>query len=231
MEILSYILIVSSFTFAGSWYARKYNRYDALVGIYVTFAILTQILASKIAAYDILGYSFTAPAAMLIFGVTFLITDIVNEKFGRLAVHKMIFITFASQIMLAFFIYIGTAITPAPFWPNQEAWESIFSLVPQILIASWITFIISENLDAILYEKVRNFTKGKHLWARNVFSTIPALTVDTIVFVSIAFYGTGLPLMEIMMGQFAIKYLIGIVNIPFMYANKAIMGNGIYDRK
>ncbi len=224
MEIFIYILLVSSVTFAGSLYARKYNSYDGLIGVYITFTIMTQIMAAKIASFDVFGYAFTAPAAMVIFGVTFLITDIVNEKFGRYAVHKMIFIAFVTQLILALFMYIGTSLTPAPYWQFQESWESIFSLVPRILAASWITFIITENLDAYLYEKVRVFTKGKHLWARNVFSSIPALTLDTIIFVSLAFYGTGLPLFEIMLGQFTIKYLIGVVNIPFMYLNKMILG-------
>jgi len=232
MEIILYILIVSSITFIGSLYAKKYNSYDGLIGIYITFTIMTQILATKIASFEIFDFSFTAPSAMIIFGVTFLITDIVNEKFGRYAVHKMIFIAFISQIILALFMYIATALDPAPFWKYQESWENIFALIPRIMLASWITFIITENLDAYLYAKIREFTKGKYLWARNVFSTIPSLTLDTIIFVTLAFYGTGLPLMDLMIGQFAIKYLIGIINIPFMYMNKFILGdNTFYDKK
>lgn len=232
MEIVIYIVIVSSITFIGSIYAKKYNSYDALIGIYVTFTIMTQILATKIASFNIFDYTFTAPAAMIIFGVTFLITDIVNEKFGRYAVHKMILIAFISQIVLALFMYIGTTLDPAPFWKHQENWENIFTLIPRIMLASWVTFIITENLDAYLYAKIRVFTKGKHLWARNVFSTIPSLTLDTIIFVLLAFYGTGLPLIELMMGQFVIKYLIGIINIPFMYVNKFLLGdNTFYDKE
>ena len=232
MEIILYILIVSSVTFIGYLYEKKYNSYDGLLGIYITFTIMTQILATKIANFEIFNFSFTAPSAMIIFGVTFLITDIVNEKFGRYAVHKMIFIAFISQIVLALFMYIGTTLDPAPFWQYQESWENIFTLIPRIMLASWVTFIITENLDAYLYAKIREFTKGKHLWARNVFSTIPSLTLDTIIFVSLAFYGTGLPLLELMIGQFVIKYLIGIVNIPFMYANKFLLGdNTFYDKE
>jgi len=232
MEIILYILIVSSVTFIGSLYAKKYNSYDGLLGIYITFTIMTQILATKIANFEIFNFSFTAPSAMIIFGITFLITDIVNEKFGRYAVHKMIFIAFISQILLALFMYIGTNLDPAPFWQYQKSWENIFILIPRIMLASWITFIITENLDAYLYAKIREFTKGKHLWARNVFSTIPSLTLDTIIFVSLAFYGTDLPLLELMIGQFIIKYLIGIINIPFMYANKFLLGdNTFYDKE
>jgi len=229
MTFLIYVLIVSAFSVAGSWYAKKYNSYDLLYGIYITFCLITQIIASKIATFDIFGYKFTAPAAMLIFGVTFLLTDVVNEKFGRKAVHKMILITFVTQVFMSFFLLFATKIEPAPYWNGQESWNSIFGLVPRILIASWITFLVSENLDAYLFEIVRKFTKGKHLWARNVFSTIPSLTVDTLIFVTIAFYGTGLPILEIMTGQFVTKYFVGIINIPFMYLNKSILGKTAYD--
>ncbi len=62
------------------------------------------------------------------------------------------------------------------------------------------------------------------MWARNVFSTIPSLTVDTVLFITLAFAGTGLPLLSLMIGQFATKYLVGIVDIPFMYLNRSVLG-------
>lgn len=181
-------------------------------------------MASKIAEYDLGFTSVTAPAAVLIFAVTFLITDIVNEKFGRRAVHYMIFITFITQVIMLGFLYLGGALKPAPFWDGQPAWDRLFGIVPRITIASWITFLISENLDAILFAVVRKITKGRHLWARNVFSSVPALTIDTLVFVTLAFAATGLPLWAIMKGQFFTKYLVCLINIPFMYLNKWILG-------
>lgn len=221
------IVVISIFTLAGSFYARRYQRADALIALYVVFAALSQIIASKIATFDLGFAQVQAPAAVLIFAVTFLLTDIVNEKFGQRETHRMIGITLFTQIAMVVFLYIATKLPPAPFWNKQAEWEALLGVVWRITIASWITFVVSENLDAWLFAVFRRATKGRHLWLRNVMSTIPALTVDTILFVTLAFSGTGIPLWTLMIGQFATKYLVGILNIPFMYLNKAIMGNEV----
>lgn len=218
------IVLVSSFPLLGAWYARRYERVEALVALYVTFAALSQIMASKISAFDLGIRLVYAPAAVLVFAVTFLMTDIVNEKFGRRKVHEMIFITFLTQVALVVFLWIGRILPPAPFWTHQDAWDTLLGVVPRITFASWLTFLVSENLDAWLYSFVRRLTGGKWLWMRNVFSTIPSLTIDTVLFVTLAFWGTGIPLLPLILGQFASKYLVGIIDIPFMYLNRALLG-------
>ncbi|MBK8464948.1 MAG: queuosine precursor transporter [Chloracidobacterium sp.] len=218
------VLAITAFTLGGAYYARRFNSPDGLIGLFVLFTTMSQIMASKIAVFDLGGIQVTAPAAVIVFAVTFLMTDIVNERFGQRQVHIMIGITLLTQIAMVVFMYIGGRLEPAPFWPNQPAWDALLGVVPRITFASWITFVVSENLDAWLFAVFKRLTKGRHLWVRNVFSTIPALTVDTLVFVTLAFAGTGFPLWELMKGQFAAKYFVGILCIPFMYLSKAIMG-------
>ena len=186
------------------------------------FVALSHIMAAKIAEYDLAFTTVTAPAAVLVYSVTYLFTDIVNERFGRTEVHKMIFIAFVTQLALLFFLWLGTELTPAPFWKDQEAWESIISLVPRITLASWVAFLVSENFDAWVFDVFRKKTKGRHLWMRNVVSSIPALTIDTLLFISIAFWGLQ-PMPDLIEGQILTKYLVGLVNIPFMYLNRWVI--------
>lgn len=218
------ITAISAFTLVGAWYARRFERSDGLTALYVIFAALSQIMASKIALFDLGFRAFTAPAAVVVFAVTFLLTDIVNEKFGQREVHRMILLTFVTQVAMMSFLWFGGWLPPAPFWPHQPAWDALFGVVPRITVASWVTFLVSENLDAWLFAIIRRRTGGKRLWLRNVLSTIPSLTVDTVIFVTLAFAGTGAPLWSIMLGQFATKYLVGIIDIPFMYLNRAALG-------
>jgi queuosine precursor transporter len=224
MNILLMIIAISLFTLFGSFYAKRFNKPDGLIALYVCFVIISQIMASKIAVFDLGLTKVTAPAAVIVFSVTFLLTDIVNERFGKSQVYQMINITFVTQIALVLFLYIGGQLPSAPFWQNQNSWDVILGAVPRITFASLVTFLISERLDAWIYHEVNKKTEGKHLWARNVISTIPALTVDTIVFVLLAFAGTDSPIWLIMMGQFATKYTVGLINIPFMYLNQYVFG-------
>ena len=222
LEVILWVLGITSFTLFGAWYARRFEKPDALIGLYVLFVAISQITAAKIAEYDLGFITVTAPAAVLVYSVTYLFTDIVNERFGRSEVHRMILIAFVTQVAMIFFLWLATRLSPAPFWENQESWEAIVSLVPRITLASWVAFLVSENLDAWIYDMFRKLTKGRHLWARNVFSSIPSLTVDTFIFITIAFVGT-MPLWSLIEGQLFTKWLVGLVNIPFMYFNRWLL--------
>ena len=222
IEIFLWIIGVTLFTILGSIYARKYNKPDALIGLYVSFIIFSNIVASKVAEFNLGFATFYAPAAVIIFSVTFLLTDIVNEKFGRKETHKMILIAFFAQVAVSFFAWLILSLNSAPFWNNQQSFEIILGQVPRLIIASWIAFLISENLDAYLFAWFKNKTKGKYLWMRNALSSIPSMAVDSIIFVTIAFYGTQ-PILQLIIGLIIIKWLVGIIDIPFMYLNRWIM--------
>ncbi len=224
--MLEYLILwisgISIVTFFGSWYARKFDKPDALIGLYVAFVLAANILAVKIGAYDLGFATFFAPAATLFFSVTFLMTDIVNEKFGRAETQKMILIALLAQIALQFFVWLAITIPPAPFWPNQAAFELLFGFTPRIAIAGWIAFLISESLDAHIFAWFKEKTKGKKLWMRNVLSSLPSMAIDSVIFVTLAFYGV-LPVEPIIIGLIVTKWLVGIVDIPFMYANRWIL--------
>jgi queuosine precursor transporter len=222
--ILIWILVITSFTLFGAWYARKYNKPDALIGLYVSFVLISNIIAYKIVAFDFGFFTFYATSATLVFAVTFLITDIVNEKFGRKETQKMIFIAFLTQVAVAIFILIAINLPSAPFWSDQEIFAKLLGFAPRIMFASWIAFLISENADAYIFAWFKRKTKGRALWARNVLSSIPSMALDTIIFVTIAFYGVQ-PLWPLMIGVLALKWIVGIIDIPFMYLSRKIMQN------
>ena len=220
--VLIWIVLITSFSLFGSWYAKKYNKPDALIGLYVAFVLVSNIIAYKIVEFDFIFMKFFATAATLVFSVTFLLTDIVNEKFGRVETQKMIFIAFITQITVAFFVWLSISLKPAPFWQDQESFARIIGFAPRVMFASLIAFIVSENIDAYLFSWFKKLTKGKHLWMRNAFSSLPSMLIDTIIFVTIAFYGVQ-PLLPLIIGVLVVKWLVGIIDIPFMYLNRWIM--------
>jgi uncharacterized integral membrane protein (TIGR00697 family) len=187
--LIIWIIGITSFTLLGSWYSRKFSKPDLLIALYVSFVLIAQVLAAKVSVFNLGFKAFTSPSGILVFSVTYLLTDVVNEKFGRKEVHKMIFIAFICQVAMILFFWLGSILPPAPFWNIQDVWKEIFSLVPRITIASWIAFLISENFDAIIFAWFKKITKGRFLWMRNAFSSIPALALDSIIFIPLAFLG------------------------------------------
>ena len=220
--IIIWAAAITAVTLAGSLYARRYKRPDLLIGLYVTFVLAAQVLAAKVAAFDLGFTEFYGPAGVIVFSVTFLLTDIVNEQFGRKETQKMIFIAFASQVAMVLFFWLGMKLPAAPFWELQGPWEQIFGMVPRITLASWVAFLVSENIDAWIYDRFKKLTKGKHLWMRNAFSSLPALALDSLIFVPIAFLGI-FPIWPVILGQIVIKWLVGLVGVPFMYLNRAVL--------
>jgi queuosine precursor transporter len=222
IEVAVWIILISTFSMAGSWYVRKYDRADALIGLYVAFGIFANIAATKAVAFNLGWTEFYAPAVALIFAVTYLLTDLVNEKFGLAETQKMIFIALASQVAISFFSWLVLVLPSAPFYTGQEALQTVLGQVPKIVFASWVAFLISENLDAYLYSWFKAKTGGRHLWARNVFSSVPAMALDSLIFGTLAFYGV-LPILPLIFGQIVVKWIVAVIDIPFMYINRWIM--------
>lgn len=219
---LFWIIAISAFALGAAFYTRFTNRSDALLALYVTLAVAASLLASKTIAFDFGFTTLYAPGAVLIFSVTFLLMDIVNEKYGRREVQRMIWLALAAQIAFVAFSRLVLGAVPAPFFENQAAFETVLDAVPRIVIAGLAAFLVSESLNAYLFQWIKRATGGRHLWLRNTFSSLPSMAVDSIVFVTLAFYGV-MPIMPLIIGLTITKWLVGVVDVPFMYAARAIL--------
>lgn len=195
------------------------------VGLYVVYLALAQVLATKFVVFDFGIFSVETTAAVLIFPFTFQLIDIVNEAYGRSQTQRMIFIAFVSQVFMVVFILIGTLAPPASFWQGREAWRQTLGLVPRITAASWVAFLISQSFDNFLFSGIRRLSHGRHLWLRNVLSDVPALALDSFIFVTLAFWGV-VPIWPIIVGQLVTKSIIGFVDAPFMYLSRWILTSG-----
>lgn len=205
-----------------AWYIKQYGLSDLATALYVIYLAMAQILAAKILTFNFGIFTVTAPAGVLIFPFTFQLIDIVNEAFGKIVVRRMIILAFITQVFMVLFIWMATLALPAPFWDAHKAWHEIMSLIPRIILASWIAFFISQNVDALLFAWWRKLTKEKHLWLRNVLSDVPSLALDSFIFVFLAFYGKT-PVLPLIVGQVITKCLIGFIDAPFIYLSYAIL--------
>jgi uncharacterized integral membrane protein (TIGR00697 family) len=135
----------------------------------------------------------------------------------------MILIAFVTQVLMSLFLWISIEVQPVSWWPNQAVWEEIFGQTLRITGASWVSFLITENLDALIYAQFKKLTKGKYLWLRNLISDIPTLALDSVIFVTLAFVGE-FPIGPVILGQLLTKWFFGIIDTPFMYVSRFIVG-------
>jgi len=221
---LMWILFILSFCLVSSVIARRQGRPDFLIATYAALVVLANITAVK--QVEIFGLF--APAAVITYSVTFLLTDMLTEHYSKRDAHRAVWAGFYANLLLVAVVLISVNMTPAPFWGMQEEYEKILALVPRIVLASMIAFLVSQHLDVIQFHIWKEKTGGRHLWLRNNASTMVSQLVDTTLFITIAFYGTpGFPILAVIKGQYLIKLLIAALDTPFIYLSRWVYQRSI----
>jgi uncharacterized integral membrane protein (TIGR00697 family) len=108
---------------------------------------------------------------------------------------------------------------PHPEWHNQEAYATIFWAVPRMVISSLVAYWCGEFSNSFTLAKLKVYTRGRHLWARTISSTVVGQLVDTTVFLSLAFYETlsfG-SLVELIITSYSFKVIYEVAATPLTY--------------
>ncbi|MFQ5815831.1 MAG: queuosine precursor transporter [Candidatus Hydrothermarchaeaceae archaeon] len=210
-----WVISLTVVTYASAYIVREFREHGfaALTAFYVIYLGASQIIATRIIDFDLGFYSFFAPAAVFIYPFIAQAIDMINEVYGRRMTHIAIGIAFVTQVLLVIFIVMTNALSPAPFFQHEAAWQSIFGLGVRITFASWISFLITNNIDAVIFAKLKERYEDKVL-LRSVASDVADLTLDSLIFVPLAFYGV-LPVMPLVIGQIISKNLIGLLDTPW----------------
>jgi len=185
-----------------------------LISLFIAVLVIASVLAAKI----IVVGAFFVPAGILAYSLTFLCTDIIGEVYGKQIAQRVVLAGFIALLVTLGLIQLALIWPPAPIYPHQAAFETILNHSGRIIIASIIAYLISQLTDVRLFALLRQLTQGRLLWLRNNLSTIASQLLDSIVFILIAFYGTALPLFDLIIGQWLIKLAIAALDTPLVYA-------------
>ena len=181
-----------------------------------TVFVASLVIASVLAAKIIQVWAFFVPAGILAYSLTFLCTDVVSEVYGKEASRKVVLSGFIGLIATFLLTILALNWSAAPFWENQESFDSILGSTTRIIIASLIAYLVSQYTDVWIFSKVKTITEGRFLWLRNNLSTAISQLIDSAIFITIAFYGV-MPLFELVVGQWVIKLLIAVLDTPIAY--------------
>ena len=168
-----------------------YYKLSILMGVVVVISnYLVQFPVQKFGLSEVLTYgAFSYP-------VTFLITDLANRAYGKIAARKVVYIGFVIGILLTLFV--------------STNFSDIISI--RIAIGSGVAFFVAQNLDVQVFDRLR---KKSWFIAPLASSTLGSIT-DTFLFFSIAFYATNIPWLTLALGDLAVKLLITLIMlIPF----------------
>ena len=207
--ILSLAMVIVSYKFLGK------------IGLFLWIAIATVVAnIQTVKLVDLFGIE--AALGTILYGSTFLATDILNLKYGKKTARKSIVVGFYSMIIMTVFMMICLKYAPSANDFAQESLETIFTVNIRITIASLIAFGVSQFVDTILFEKLQK--KFNKLWLSNNVSTMICQLIDTIIFSLITYYGLldFSIIIEIMISMYVFKVVVALMDTPFIYLSKRI---------
>lgn len=207
-----------------------------LAGLFLTCLLVGDIIGGKLYGFRMFGVDFTLSMGMIPFPIVFLLTDTLNEFYGKKAAR---FVTFVGAVMLALtimFFAVAGMIPWAPFtrdpaWDgfNPEAWNRIFANSTRILWASVAAYLLSQFLDIYVFAFLKRITNARFLWLRATGSTVVSQLIDTFAINFMAF--AGIMPTNVILKQIALAYLIKVVAAvaltPLIYATHALVERGL----
>ncbi len=190
----------------------------------VTAFFVTSYLVSNTMAVKVIGIFnlFYFDAGTIVFPFAYMLGDILTELWGFRIAKRVIWTTFFCNIIMVVCTQVGVWLPSPPDMQGiADAYGQIFSYVPRIVLASLVGFLCGELSNAWIMVKIREKTKGKHLWVRTIGSSAVGYFFDSIPFVLIAFAGvvSNRELLLMIVFQYCSKLVIeAIFGTPMAYA-------------
>ena len=201
---------------------NRFDKSDSYTIIAVFFTVC--YIVSNIMAVKVVGIFglFYFDAGTITFPLAYMLGDVLTEIWGYRTARKTIILAFLCNVFVVVCTQIGVWL-PSPDYLDvtSNAYNTIYSYVPRIVFASLTGFLLGELSNAWIMDKMKKFTKGKHLWFRTIGSSIVGYIFDTVPFVLIAFVGalTTRDILLMILSQYVIKIAIeALFGTPMAYA-------------
>lgn len=199
---------------------RVYRYYDLLMAAFVTVLLCANLIgAAKVAAVRGFGLHVTFGAGVLFFPVSYIFGDILTEVYGYARARKVVWAGFSALGFASLMSVAILAFPPAPGWPHQAAFETVFGSTPRIVVASLVAYFCGEFCNSYVLARMKVLSEGRHLWSRTIGSTIAGEAVDSAIFYPLAFLGLWEKemLVQVMVTNYAMKVLWEAAMTPVTY--------------
>jgi hypothetical protein len=203
----------------------------ALSGLFVACLLVANIISVKLIAIG----DWFVPAGVVIFPLSYILGDVLTEVYGYRSARRVIWIGFLANLIAVTAIWVAGIWPAAPFWQDQPAWNTILSFTPRLLLASFLAYLVGEFANSFVLARMKVATEGRWLWTRTIGSTLVGQALDSMVFITVAFWGLpNFDLATAVVTQWAIKVAYEVIATPLTYLVvnflKRTEGVDVYDR-
>jgi queuosine precursor transporter len=194
---------------------RYSHRFVILAAFFVTALVVSNIIAVKLV--EVSGRVF--PAGLVIFPLSYVLGDVLTEVYGIRDARRVIWLGFACNLLALGAIQAAIHLPAADFWTeNQSAYEDILGTTWRLFLASLAAYLVGELANAYVLAYLKGATHGRFLWVRTIGSTIIGEGLDSLIFITVAFAGTGASLANPIVTTWLIKVGWETLATPLTYA-------------
>jgi uncharacterized integral membrane protein (TIGR00697 family) len=187
-------------------------RFVVVAGFFVTALVVSNIIAVKLV--EMSGRVF--PAGLVIFPLSYLLGDVLTEVYGIRSARRVIWLGFACNLLALGAIQAAIHL-PALDPEFQVQFEAVLGTTWRLFLASLAAYIVGELANAYVLAYMKGATRGRWLWTRTIGSTIVGEGLDSLIFVTIAFAGTGAGLANPIVTTWLIKVGWETLATPITY--------------
>ncbi|MEZ7497093.1 queuosine precursor transporter [Leeuwenhoekiella aequorea] len=199
-----------------------YRIYFILGALFICSLVVSNLIFQKFFYWDFFGlYRFEISVGILPYPITFLITDLLSEIYGKKKANQVVTAGIFASLFSLLIVYTSAAV-PATDWSpvNDALFNTVFGATAVAVLASMLAYLFAQYIDIQLYHFWKRLTRGKHLWLRNNFSTFFSQFLDTItVLLLLCSFGKieWERFSALLLSGFLFKVLIALCDTPFMY--------------
>jgi len=221
---------------------HQFKYYELCLSFFVVVLLISNLVASKLCyfghvSFAGLEFDLILSGAQLLFPVTYIFGDIFTEVYGYAGSRRAIWLGFLSMSLLTALGMFITNLPPAPGFTNQAAFEAVFGFLPRLVVASLIAYWCGEFANAFTLAKMKILTGGRFLWMRTIASTAVGQLIDTIIVMTIAFWGRidGTMIRDLILTGYLVKvgYEAAATPLTYLVVNflKKAEGVDLFDDK
>ncbi len=200
---------------------KRVTLFTILGSVFLTALLLAEITGGKLIQITLWGeLDFILTMGVIPFPITFIVTDIINEYYGRRGIRFITLLGMAMVLFALVLLQIEMSIPAAAISPvSHEAFNSVFGVSARIIVGSLTAYLIGQFVDIYVFHYLRRRTGGKMLWLRATGSTVVSQLVDSFVVLYIAFLGplSAMQILGIGTTNYIYKFLIAVGITPILY--------------
>ena len=154
--------------------------YLIFTGIFIASLVACNLIFQKFFTWNFLGIQFELSVGIIAYPVTFLVTDLISELFGKKRANQVVISGFFASVFTTALIFISMNATAAEWSPiDSQTFNKVFGLSASAFLASMVAYLCAQFIDVRIFHFWKRLTKGKYLWLRNNASTMFSQLVDT----------------------------------------------------